>query len=204
MQNKQHKEPDASADAMLTHADAADVSMTPMTTSDTDTDTDASAFSGVVSSSKNEKVNRVVRVCNADDFDPPIECFPPLEPPPPRAAKTAARTRPTLAEVTAYCQERNNSVDPGTWFDHYSANGWKVGRNPMKDWKASVRYWEKDPQGMNGNGRKLNYAEQRFQDNVNALNRVFPLDRNPDTEASRSLERTDARPTPVGLRRKPN
>ena len=49
---------------------------------------------------------------------------------------------PTLEEVKAYCIERGNDVDPHKWMDYYTANGWKVGRNPMKDWKASVRYWE--------------------------------------------------------------
>lgn len=51
---------------------------------------------------------------------------------------------PTLEEVTAYCQERNNNVDPERWFNYYTSNGWKVGKNPMKDWKAAVRTWERD------------------------------------------------------------
>ena len=51
---------------------------------------------------------------------------------------------PTLEEVQAYCRERGNSVDPQHFLDHYSANGWKVGRNPMKDWKAAVRTWERN------------------------------------------------------------
>ena len=50
---------------------------------------------------------------------------------------------PTLEEVKAYCKERGNNVNPETWFDFYTANGWKVGRNQMKDWKASIRYWER-------------------------------------------------------------
>lgn len=60
---------------------------------------------------------------------------------------------PTLEEVKAYCEERNNNVDPEKWFDHYSSNGWKVGRNPMKDWKSSVRYWEREtkPRKIYGN-----------------------------------------------------
>ena len=49
---------------------------------------------------------------------------------------------PTLEDVKAYCQERNNGVDPNKWYDHYLAVGWKVGKNPMKDWKAAVRKWE--------------------------------------------------------------
>lgn len=58
-------------------------------------------------------------------------------------------TKPTLEEVQAYCQERNNGVDAKKWYNHYEAVGWKVGRNPMKDWKASVRTWERS----NSNGQ---------------------------------------------------
>lgn len=61
-----------------------------------------------------------------------------------------SNTRPSLEEVSAYCLERKNSVDPQKWFDHYEANGWKVGRNSMKSWKAAVRTWEKSE---NGNGK---------------------------------------------------
>ena len=52
-------------------------------------------------------------------------------------------TKPTLEEVQAYCQERNKGVDAQRWYDYYSSNGWKVGKNPMKDWKAAVRTWER-------------------------------------------------------------
>ena len=50
---------------------------------------------------------------------------------------------PTLEEVKAYCSERGNKVDPERFIDYYTANGWKVGKNPMKDWKAAVRTWER-------------------------------------------------------------
>lgn len=49
---------------------------------------------------------------------------------------------PTLLEVQAYCKERGDKVNPEKWLSHYEANGWKVGKNPMKDWKAAVRTWE--------------------------------------------------------------
>lgn len=52
-------------------------------------------------------------------------------------------TPPTLEDVKAYCQERQNNVDPERWFNYYTSNGWKVGRNSMKDWKAAVRTWER-------------------------------------------------------------
>ena len=52
------------------------------------------------------------------------------------------KARPSLEEVAEYCQERQNGVDPNKWYDFYTSNGWKVGKNPMKDWKAAVRTWE--------------------------------------------------------------
>lgn len=55
--------------------------------------------------------------------------------------------KPTREEVQAYCLERKNEVDPQRFIDHYESVGWKVGKNPMRDWKASVRTWERN----NGN-----------------------------------------------------
>lgn len=51
---------------------------------------------------------------------------------------------PTLEEVRAYCQERKNNIDPERFIDYYTAKGWKIGKEPMKDWKAAVRTWEKN------------------------------------------------------------
>ena len=51
---------------------------------------------------------------------------------------------PSIEDVRAYCQERKNSVDPERWINYYTSNGWKVGKNPMKDWKAAVRTWERN------------------------------------------------------------
>lgn len=60
--------------------------------------------------------------------------------------------RPTVEEVSAYCLERGNRVDPEAWMDHYASNGWKVGRTTMKDWKASVRQWERHDFVSSSNG----------------------------------------------------
>lgn len=53
---------------------------------------------------------------------------------------------PTLSEIKEYCQQRvregHPAVNPEKFLDYYEANGWKVGRNQMKDWKAAVRNWE--------------------------------------------------------------
>jgi len=55
--------------------------------------------------------------------------------------------RPTLEEVVDYCKERGSKVDAQAWYDYYTANGWKVGKNPMKDWQAAVRTWERNGVG---------------------------------------------------------
>ena len=52
-------------------------------------------------------------------------------------------TPPSLDDVRQYCQERNNNVDPETFISFYESKGWMVGKNKMKDWKASVRTWER-------------------------------------------------------------
>lgn len=58
--------------------------------------------------------------------------------------KSARFSKPTLEDIKAYCNERGNNVDAEHFYDYYEANGWKVGKNPMKDWKASVRTWERN------------------------------------------------------------
>lgn len=52
-------------------------------------------------------------------------------------------TPPTVDEVRAYCTERGNGVDPERFVDFYASKGWRVGNQPMRDWKAAVRTWEK-------------------------------------------------------------
>lgn len=51
-------------------------------------------------------------------------------------------TPPSVEEVESYCRERKNGVDAQRFVDFYASKGWKVGNNPMKDWKAAVRTWE--------------------------------------------------------------
>lgn len=50
---------------------------------------------------------------------------------------------PTVEEVRAYCAEKGYNIDPDRFVDYYTSNGWKVGKNPMKDWKAAVRSWSR-------------------------------------------------------------
>jgi len=51
-------------------------------------------------------------------------------------------TPPSIEEISKYCSERNNGINPKIFIDHYTSNGWMVGKNKMRDWKAAVRTWE--------------------------------------------------------------
>lgn len=58
-------------------------------------------------------------------------------------------TPPTVEEVIAYCTEKGYTVDPQRFVDYYTSVGWRVGKNPMKDWKAAVRTWNRKEQSHN-------------------------------------------------------
>lgn len=55
--------------------------------------------------------------------------------------------KPNLEDIENYCLERKNYVDANKFFNYYESNGWRVGKNPMKDWKAAVRNWEQNSSG---------------------------------------------------------
>jgi hypothetical protein len=49
---------------------------------------------------------------------------------------------PQIDWVVQYCNERKNNVIPQKFHDYYTARGWKINKNSMKDWQAAVRTWE--------------------------------------------------------------
>lgn len=87
--------------------------------------------------------------------------------------KTAKRFQPpTLEEVKAYCLERKNNVDPERFIDYYTSNGWVVGKNKMKDWKAAVRTWEKNGYS---NSNKSNNSNNSKKANNNGFETNNPF-----------------------------
>lgn len=50
--------------------------------------------------------------------------------------------KPTIDEVAAYIIEKGYHFDAERFHAYYESNGWMVGRNKMKDWKAACRTWE--------------------------------------------------------------
>ena len=84
--------------------------------------------------------------------------------------------KPTINEIQDYCIERNNNVNAEQFFDYYESNGWKVGKNSMKDWKAAVRTWERSEY------RKPNSKKNSKEDAINVVNNLMNKLGGVDTE----------------------
>lgn len=70
----------------------------------------------------------------------------PADMPPPRHSFFP----PSVEEVKQYCREQGYSMNAEHFMDHYESNGWRVGKNKMKNWKAAVRNWNRKEQKNNG------------------------------------------------------
>lgn len=53
---------------------------------------------------------------------------------------------PSLEDLNAFCLENNLELNASDFLNYYDSNGWMVGKNKMKDWKATVRRWSKPKQ----------------------------------------------------------
>lgn len=75
---------------------------------------------------------------------------------PPKGGKEKRRfAPPSLQDVQDYKTSRGDkgeNVDPETFIDFYESKGWKVGNQPMKDWKAAFRTWEKREKPVSRSG----------------------------------------------------
>lgn len=83
---------------------------------------------------------------------------------------------PDVEMVRAYCQERENQVDPQAFVDFYESKGWMVGKNKMKNWKAAVRTWEKESQ-RRSQTRKEETAKRGSTGFNNFTERDYNMDR---------------------------
>lgn len=50
--------------------------------------------------------------------------------------------KPSIEEIKTYMTEIGMADVSEKWFDYYESNGWLVGKNKMKNWKAAVRTWK--------------------------------------------------------------
>ena len=80
---------------------------------------------------------------------------------------------PDVNEVRAYCQERKNNVDPERFVDFYTAKGWFVGKNKMKDWRAAVRNWEKEENARSGTTKKREHNYPQRDYDLDAIERAL-------------------------------
>lgn len=94
--------------------------------------------------------------------------------------------KPTISDVEQYCIERNNNVDPQHFVDYYESNGWKVGKNPMKDWKAAVRTWERSEY------RKPNSKKNSKEDAMNVVKELMEEYEQSATDSESAIDVTDS------------
>ena len=78
--------------------------------------------------------------------------------------KTKVFQKPSNQDVLDYCNSiGHGEFDIEKFIDYYESNGWKVGKNPMKDWKAAVRNWiRKAETEQKNNAQKKNDEERGF------------------------------------------
>lgn len=96
--------------------------------------------------------------------------------------------KPTLSQITQYCLERNNCVNAEQFYDYYESNGWKVGKNSMKNWKACVRTWERN--GYDKPIKKKNNKKDALNDMRDLMNEyggVNEQSNEPPTEDTGSI-----------------
>lgn len=83
-------------------------------------------------------------------------------PKPATRRRTPPMQRPTVWEVENFCRTQGLTlVDAQRFVDYYEANGWKVGRNPMRSWQAAARNWQR---------RELQYQQPAAMAAINQTN----------------------------------
>lgn len=80
-------------------------------------------------------------------------------------------TPPTVEEVSAYAAEKgwkDWQFNAQRFVDFYASKGWKVGKDPMKDWKAAARGWvarQQQPTGFKPEQANpaLNFEQREYK-----------------------------------------
>jgi uncharacterized protein YdaU (DUF1376 family) len=103
---------------------------------------------------------------------------------------------PTPQEVAEYARSIGYLLDGTRFVDHYTANGWRVGRTPMKDWRAAVRLW-KTRDKENSHAPRHPPAADRHRNAV-AIADAY-AERALAAELESSLRRADAEPVSPSL-----
>ena len=96
--------------------------------------------------------------------------------------------KPTISDIEQYCSEKNISINAQQFIDYYESNGWKVGRNSMKDWQATVRRW-----ASNNYGKKKSSKDNAINVVNNLMNKLGGVDtEQPTTDFESTIDVTDS------------
>ena len=60
---------------------------------------------------------------------------------------------PSYDDVASYIKKKGYTVDPKRFISYYTANGWMISKNPMRNWQAAVDSWQlkEQPSSTQGN-----------------------------------------------------
>lgn len=90
--------------------------------------------------------------------------------------QTAKRfSPPSIVEVEIYIKEMGYAnVNAEEYVDYYTSKGWRVGNTPMKDWRASVRQWERRNKEITNN--IPNYGKDKRTTSIGGNSKLFSGD----------------------------
>lgn len=80
---------------------------------------------------------------------------------------SVAHRPPTVDEVAAYCREKGYGIDAEHFVSYYESNGWRVGKNPMKDWRAACRTWARNEYSKPAQSKTVaqtNYTQREYKE----------------------------------------
>lgn len=80
--------------------------------------------------------------------------------------------KPSVDDVAQFCRERGNAVDAEAFVAFYESNGWKVGRNPMRDWRQAVITWEKRQREERRTQRMAQRQESIVESGIKVLDAI--------------------------------
>lgn len=78
--------------------------------------------------------------------------------------------KPTIQEIQAHILEKGYTFDAEAFYAFYESNGWKVGRNPMKNWKMACTTWDKNRKSNNNNYGSVKSNTEKFIESVKSSN----------------------------------
>ena len=72
--------------------------------------------------------------------------------------------KPTIQEIQTHILEKGYTFDAEAFYAFYESNGWKVGKNPMKNWKMACTTWAKNRKSNYNNN--VNYGRETITDKI--------------------------------------